>query len=592
MTRIAGCRGLFVLLCCATPLVAQRSTRRVIDRAGIAAAGWHRVGEVVDALPPGSTASVEGFNSEIRGSRLGFFETTEVRASWLVRLNGQPMPMHVAGLWILDAVPVSMAQIDSIVINEGPRLSDGRAVFLGTIDLYTRFARRGPSVVGTYQHGDEAGDPGPYRYTTPSAPNVEKVGPFVEGAAALAGDRAALDFGARYFSINTTDENLIARLGPLFPQFQSDVNASGGSGVATLDVLGGRTYIIGGRGRFTGLMPLPMDSTNQQHRVVTSEGGLSGSVSAAGRQWRYQASATELEIQSLGRLSGLGGQKRLMIDAFVETAVDRMNIGIGGTAARQEATLDARRNDTRRAWANYTVSGLTFGLAGEYAAGRMRLSSSAGFEKVRADSTIVSIRLQSLEGWRAAMSWMDDAREDSSDMTVTDLRGEITTTALLGVRPTWYARGFVFERATSARRVSGIAGGVVVAKQGARVVARARAELTQLLGDAEVGESSTPPGFIEGTVSARATGGFDLALLARFAPATHWSGLTVSEDIPATRRIDFSANKSLWKDRIRAQLVMRNLLLTPEWNHPRAAHWNLRTHLGATVALPSGASGR
>lgn len=590
MTRIAGCRGLCTLLLCATPLVAQRSTRRVIDRAGIAAAGWHRVGEVVDALPPGSTASVEGFNSEIRGSRLGFFETTEVRASWLVRLDGQPMPMQVAGLWILDAVPVSMAQIDSIVIDEGPRLTEGRAVFLGTIDLYTRFARRGPSVVGTYQHGDEAGDPGPYRYTTPSAPNVEKVGPFVEGAAALAGDRAALDFGARYFSVNTTDENLIARLGPLFPQFQSDVNASGGSGVATLDLLGGRTYIIGGRGRFTGLMPLPMDSVNQQHRVVTSEGGLSGVLSAAGRQWRYQASATELEIQSVGQPSGR--PKRLMIDAFVETAVDRLNIGFGGTSARYEVAPDTLRNDTRRAWANYTVSGLTFDLAGEHAAGRMRLSSSAEFENVRADSAIVIIRLQSLEGWRAATSWIDDAREDSSDMTVTDLRAEITTTTLLGVRPTWYARGFVYERATSARRVNGIAGGVVVAKQGARVVARARAEVTQLLGDAGVGERSTPPGFVEGTVSTRATGGFDLALLARFAPSTHWSGLTASEDIPATRRIDFSANKSLWKDRVRAQLVMRNLLLTPEWNHPRAAHWNLRTHLGVTVALPSGASGR
>jgi hypothetical protein len=34
---------------------------------------------------------------------------------------------------------------------------------------------------------------------------------------------------------------------------------------------------------------------------------------------------------------------------------------------------------------------------------------------------------------------------------------------------------------------------------------------------------------------------------------------------------------------------MRNLLLDPEWNHPQAAHWNLRTHLGVTVALPSGA---
>jgi hypothetical protein len=574
--------------------MAQRSTRRVIDRAGIAAAGWHRVGEIVDALPPGSTASVEGFNHEMRGSRLGFFETTQVQASWLVRLDGQTMPMQIGGLWILDVIPVSMAQVDSIVIDEGPRLTDGRAVFLGSIDLYTRLPRRGASIVGTYQHGDEAGDPGPYRYTTPAASNVEKVGPFAEGAAAIATNRAALDVGARYLTLNTTDENLIGRLGARFPQFQSDVNASGGSAIATIDALGGRTYFLGGRGRFTGLLPLPMDSTNQQGRVVTSQGGLSGSMHAAGREWSYQASATRLEIQQLSGLLAMPVQTRQTIDAFVEAGiVAGAKAGIGSTIGRRETAAEVQRRDSHRGWLSYATSGFSFGVAAERAGGRFRTSSALGYDRVLPDSDLVSVRLHTLEGWRAADSWMDDlgTTPDSASMDVADLRGEITTASLMGVRPTWYARGFTYERATAARRVTGVAGGVVAASQAGSLNARVRAELSQLLGDADVGEGSTPAGFVEGTMSLRASGGFDLALSARFAPSTRWTGptLTAPEDIPATRRIDLSANKSLWKDRIRAQLVMRNLLLDPEWNHPQAAHWNLRTHLGVTVALPSGA---
>src|SRR3954468_16643837 len=100
MNRTCGLASVAMLVLSATPLAAQRSGRHVIDRASIADAGWHRLGEIVSALPPGSTASIEGFNHELRGSRLGFFQTTQVAATWLVRLDGQIMPIDIGGIWM------------------------------------------------------------------------------------------------------------------------------------------------------------------------------------------------------------------------------------------------------------------------------------------------------------------------------------------------------------------------------------------------------------------------------------------------------------------------------------------------------------
>ena len=588
MTR---CRGLAVtalLLLSATPLAAQRSARRVLDRAAITAAGWHRVGDIAAALPPGAAASLDGFNYELRGSRLGFFQTTEVRATWLVRLDGQTMPMQLGGTWILDNIPVAMTQIDSIVIIEGPSLTDGRAALLGTIDLYTR-RPRGMSIVGDYQHGDESGDPGPYRYTPRTTPNVEKLGPFTSGALASGSATASLDFAARYSSLNVTDERIFSRTGG----FQSDVNASGGSGVATIDMAGGRTYVLGGRGRFTGFLPLSTVTGNEQARVIATHGGVSGSVSALDRTWRYAASATELELGQLGTVALLlPDTRRRFIDAFVEGDIAAgVRAGLGAAAARRTTTTERREEPSARGWIGYAGPSASADIALERSAGELRVSSAARIQRIVGDSDRLELAATRLEAWRFADGlWMDEGGIDSSEVSALDLRVNLATSPFMRTQPTWYARAFRYS-GVGARNVQGLAAGVTaMTTEHATTSVRFRAEVTQLLDDIGPGERSTPAGYVEGMISHRVAGGFRLALSGRYAPRTHWSGSL--EDVPVVRRIDLSVNKAMWRDRIRAQLVMRNLLNAAERTHPEGAQWNLRTHLAVTVALPSGAGER
>jgi hypothetical protein len=392
MLRFVRHAGPLLLLLCSTPLAAQRSARRVIDAAAIAAAGWHHLGDIAAALPPGSIASVDGFNYELSGSRQGFSETTGARATWLIRLDGQEVPTRLAGLWILDAIPVAITQLDSVVIVEGARLTDGRTAFLGTIDFFTRRPRRGSSIVGDYQHGDESGDPGPYRYTVRATPNVEKLGPFASGAAAFATDNVAIDIGGRYASLNVTDPRIVARLGSALPAFQSDVNASGGSGVATVDLLGGRQFLVVGRGRFTGLMDLPQTSGVQEGRVITTHLGASGSLHFANRDWRFAAKATQLDLGPIGtQPTPRELQRRISRDAFVETSLSRsMRVGVGATFGSWMNATDTMHRVSPRIWLMREGRSESAELALEHAAGRVRSSGGFRLERRLADSAVLA----------------------------------------------------------------------------------------------------------------------------------------------------------------------------------------------------------
>jgi hypothetical protein len=118
--------------------------------------------------------------------------------------------------------------------------------------------------------------------------------------------------------------------------------------------------------------------------------------------------------------------------------------------------------------------------------------------------------------------------------------------------------------------------------------------MAPLLDDPAPSYRSTPTGFAEASVSGHAPGGFDLGLSGRFAPSAEWPARAASpaDELPSTRRVDISANKWMWHDRLRAQLVMRNLFDVADRTHPSGAQWNLRTHLAVTMALPGGTAGR
>ena len=599
MMRTGLRAGWLALLLCSTPAAAQRSGRRVLRAADIAAAGWHRLGDIVSALPPGSVATIDGFNHQLTSSRVPFTGTQgATRAAWAVRLDGQRIPVVVDGMWILDALPVAMTQIDSVIISTGPRLVDGHATFLGTIDLYSRRPERGLSAVADYQHGDESGDPGPFRYTARSNPNVEKLGPFASGAAAFATPRWSIGGAARYSSLNITDSNIASRFPTTFGQLQSDANASGGSGALTTSFAGGTQHTIGGRGRFTGLLWVPSYGAEQSVRVIASHAGSSGALTTDRIAVRFGLTGTSLDVAELrSPLPFTIGHTRTMGEAFIEATPRDLPVAIGAgiTVWRMERAGSTETEPTERLWATYDARGTAVSVTAAHGAGRVSVSASAAREWRLRDSATLAVTASHLGTTSDADgAWIDALGASTTPtrgVTMTELRGELTVERFRRMVPMLYSRVYAFRGTRAVEGsgdVRGAAGLRATTPAGSRITAFLNAEVSAFTGVAQPGDDATPRSFIDAALSTIVAGNFRLAASGRFADGTSWPVLAAGArtDLPPLERIDVSMNKPFWHERIRAQLIVRNLLQSAEAYHPLGAQWNLRTHLALTIALP------
>lgn len=622
MTRAGLRAGCLALLLISTPAAAQRSSRRVLGAADIAAGGWHRLGDVVAALVPGSMATVDGFNALLSENRLPFAGLSAAGSpAWMIRVDGQRIPVAIDGMWILDALPVAMTQVDSVVVSRGPAIVDGRASLLGTLDVYTRRPRPGISAVADYQHGDESGDPGPYRYTPRVTPNVEKLGPFTSGAVAYANGGWSLDGAARYSSLNITDTRIARRFPGNFSQLQSDVNASGGSVVLSTSLGNGVQQTLGGRGRFTGLLWVPSLRREEQVRVVTTHAGSSGTFQLGTTSFRYGGTSTLLQTNPLGAGSPLPftiGRNRGMSDAFVEVVVPRWSAAVGvgvnswwleriRVALPGPSVSNGEMRNSERLWIDFHPSsdrhGATVGLQrtdGEITPS-FRAWSIAHFGNAYEFRTSVASvqRLANGDG-----AWVDQAltgstsparntRLDEIRLEIADQSRSMFTPSLdlrLSHSPNWQLNAPFGSGAQSVQVLTFGAG--VETKAVARIAASARAEASAVQtrnSSMQAAMRSTPAASLRGDVSSVVMTNFHLAASARFTTATTWPTESVfgeAPELPALRRIDLSANKPFWHEKIQAQLVVRNLFATDERYHPVGASWNWRTHLALTVALP------
>ena len=61
----------------------------------------------------------------------------------MVFVDGQPMMTDLFGLHLIELLPVSVADIDSVVFTRGPTIVDGRSNARGTANIFTRRRARG-----------------------------------------------------------------------------------------------------------------------------------------------------------------------------------------------------------------------------------------------------------------------------------------------------------------------------------------------------------------------------------------------------------------------------------------------------------------
>ncbi len=152
----------------------QTITDEMIRRAGLV-----RLGDIVRLLDGWHSSSLDGFNQQVYP--LG---TLPGMQPWTLWLNGHRVYMGGWSLQQLNRLPVPLEDIDYIEVSTAPRFIGGVPVTGGVIHVHTHIPREGVSVRAGYWIGNESGDPGPFVFLSDDGPNVDRLGPEVEASLA------------------------------------------------------------------------------------------------------------------------------------------------------------------------------------------------------------------------------------------------------------------------------------------------------------------------------------------------------------------------------------------------------------------------
>ncbi|MEX0721936.1 MAG: hypothetical protein WD059_14770 [Balneolaceae bacterium] len=135
-------------------------------------------------------------------------------AWWPVFLNGTRLHQQIWDTQSLHVVPVTIAQLDSVVIIESPMLYNGSFTEKGGIFLYTKAMEEGVQAQGNLFFGNRSGDPGPFAYTDFATRNIERLGPVADAQVSYRNTNYGVQAGFKHFVHAVTDALQYRRLTP------------------------------------------------------------------------------------------------------------------------------------------------------------------------------------------------------------------------------------------------------------------------------------------------------------------------------------------------------------------------------------------
>jgi hypothetical protein len=613
---------------------AQAVAPLVIHKAQIQAAGWGRVSDLVQGAAGWQSSDVESFDATASPDGLPpAGESAPGAPVWLVLVDGQPVPVNLFGAHQMDLLPVSIAQVDSVVVLSGPVLLNGASSSRGAIEIFTRAAPRGFSGEFTYEHGDETGDPGPFRYTPRASPNLEKIGPFGHAEVGFGTALWDLALGLHGASLNTTDSALFSRRQGRGP---SAMDALTPTARLRIRALGGEQEVLASRGGQRGELFIPNSQFEQSLRSVDTYVGASGSIAASSRtSGGYTLASTTQRVKELPSALPftVGHERRLVrgdasvtrhgagpLDLTVGVAASQWRLVRADTtqsATSGRAYLRAALNSMASRTASlslslvhapYIVASSTTGTASTTA-----LDGQLDLRQTLRPTTALRLslaRVHALSG--ASDAWIDRILSDIPQQP----RSPVVSRGSLALEQR--AFGLAFTLGASVSRASDWLlqddGGIVPESQdtlivlpntaasrhdvtlagfGARVqtpdAGRVRGYLeydhsTPVAGDAAVrtAQESAPSDALRGQVAYVPFTDVQLGAGLALTSATTWSRFAGPDGEPAVvpplRRVNASAEKWFWHRRLHAAYVLENILNKPDRDHPFGAQWNLRFH--------------
>jgi hypothetical protein len=614
---------------------AQDPTRVVITRPQIESAGWFNLGEILTGATGWQRTTLDA---------VSFFATTDGLApgaaapgepEWLVLIDGQRVTADVLGAKLLNLLPLSAAQIESVTVTRAPRLAAGTIAARGVVEFHTRQPPRGPAAATAWHSGNIIGDPGPYQFTPIGGQNVDRLGPYDFVFASFAGAGWDVAGGASQGSSHITHRAIRERFDPvLYDQLGVHKWAPWDALNARVHAaaFGGRHDLLAGRAWVNGPLFLPLAGGEQWLRGELEHVGGSGAIAAGATTIEYQLTHTALDVAELASpFPFVAGHSRSRTAGVVEVGVSgnggrpgdsradhvrRVRLGAG--AARwslERAGASADRTDATL-FGNLAAS--SGRLAGEVAGALARSSGGPIVAKGVVSTRVVTDSLTALS---LVLSYVQHATGDDGTwidralIGLDTLRRERDARAWADVGATRrLPAGLLADLGARIGVVSGVRllatsglplagaseGGLAELRAGISLPATPQLPVahlvyryaTPLSGDSELRTAmrATPAHVLEGNLVSAVAPDLRLGAFLYVASSARWANLLggppTPVSLPTVSRLDVSAEKWFWHRRIRTQVLIRNLVNRSERYHPLGAEFPLRVHLTFGLALP------
>lgn len=607
---------------------AQRA--QTISRAELDAGGWTRLSELVFALRGVARTSVDGIT--VQGDVSGIASwTLAPDASWDILVDGQPIPLEVGGATMLDLLPVSLAQLDSVTLLRAPSLAGSRLAMHGVLHLHTQRGRRGVRASASHYSGNEAGDPGPFAFTPEATPNVDNSGPFHQARLAYGTGAWDVDAAVRRWTDNLTDARMRARYEQAAAPSAPDLWVQQLAPTLRIGTTrhGWRHDAYAGAARLRGTFFLPAPGEDQSLSTRLIHGGIAGSRTGASHtRAAYRLSASGLESRAYDApLPSTFAHRRREVNGALHASrsIGAVQWTVGASAAQRtlpsapalesgvperETELDALLSvEAGGAWRPIAAATAGRGLGGARGAGMLsvrraldvrnavELRAAASLRALGDDGAWVDLTLFGLPHLRA-----ERRTSASASAEWTRLLGKAATLAVGGTaRRETGVRVVTPDSAPTlssvARRTSGaasVASGELLAGVelpfGGIAHGGATYRYSTPFGGSSIAQDAQrvlPRHLFDASLTAVPAFDIRVRTAVHLASRTTWQPAGAGERtfVPAVARFDLSLEKWVLARHVRLQVLARNLLNDVERYHPLGADFRLRVFAGATASF-------
>ena len=336
----------------------------VITRDDIEHAGFARLSDVFLLADRWSTATIDGYARHAQAS--GLSPLTNPR--WDVLVDGIPTEIGLLGTQSLDALPISLNEVECVEFIPRPHVGAGELREAGQVSIRTRRPRAGMTMAGSIAARNEVNDPGPFAYTPQASRNVDRIGPIGTGAIEIRSRGRFARLAGKIDEFHFTDDRVDLRAKQLYiTDSKPRINTLGISLSGGLDTRWGSQRIVAGRSETEDLLFFEPYGMEIPAMRMLEFAGAAGSLRLGGGELRYHGSYIRHEFVERENELGLDvdfGKRIIEGGAESRVGAGPVLLSVGGSFESVEALttqpLTDRKTITTRIFGR--IDGVVEGL--------------------------------------------------------------------------------------------------------------------------------------------------------------------------------------------------------------------------------------